>query len=51
MEMRNNDHSLSRGDGNFIIFTEASGMIEPGEGAFNHPSPREFLPLVGLDLL
>jgi len=49
--MRNYDHSLSRRDGNLIIFTKASGMIEPREGTFNHPAPREFLPLMGLDFL
>ena len=51
MEMRNYDHRLSRGDRNLIIFTEASGMIEPGEGAFHDPAPREFFPLVRLDFL
>jgi hypothetical protein len=34
-----------------MIFTEASGVIEPGEGAFNHPSPRKLFPLMGLDFL
>ena len=38
-------------DGYLIIFTETSGMIEPGEGAFNYPAPRESFPLVGLDFL
>ena len=51
MEMRNFDDSLSRWDGYLIIFTETSGMIEPGEGAFNYPAPRESFPLVGLDFL
>ena len=51
MGMRNFDHSYSRGNGDFIIFAEASGMIEPREGAFHHPSPREDFPLMGLDLL
>ena len=49
--MRNYDHSLSRGNGDFIIFAEASGVIEPREGAFYHPSPRKFFPLMGLDFL
>ena len=49
--MRNFDHWLSRGDRNLIIFIETSGMIEPGEGAFNHPAPRKLLPLVGFDFL
>ena len=47
--MRNDEHRLSRGNRNLIIFTEPSGMIKPGEGTLNHPSPREFFPLVGLD--
>ena len=49
--MRNYDHSLSRWDGNLIIFAETSGMIEPREGAFNNPAPRELFPLMGLDFL
>ena len=43
MEMRNFDHGLSGGDGNLIIFAEASGMVEPGESAFYHLRPgRKF---------
>ena len=38
-------------NGNLIIFTEASGVIEPGEGVFNHPAPKGSFPLVGLDFL
>ena len=49
--MGNDDHSLSRGNGDLIIFTEPSGMIEPREGALNNPAPRKFLPLVRFDLL
>ena len=49
--MRNFDHGLSRGDGNFKVFAEASGMVEPGKGTFHHPAPREFLPLVRFDFL
>ena len=49
--MRNFNHSLSGGDGHLIIFAEASGMIEPGDGAFHPPSPREYFQLMGLDLL
>ena len=49
--MGNNDHSLSRRDRNFIIFTEASGVVKPGEGTFHHPTPGKFLPLVRLDFL
>lgn len=49
METRNFDHSLGGRDGNLIIFTESSRIIEPREGTFNYPSPREFFPLVGLD--
>lgn len=45
------DHRLSGRDGNLIIFAKGSGMIEPREGALNHPSPREFLPWMGLDFL
>lgn len=45
------DHSLSGRDGNFIIFAETSGVVEPREGAFNDPTPRAFLPLMGLDFL
>ena len=51
MEMGNNDHRLSRRDRNFIIFTEASGVVEPGESTFHHPTPGKFLPLVRLDFL
>ena len=51
VEMRNYEHSLSSGNGDLIIFAEASGMIEPREGAFHHPSPREFFPLMGFDFL
>ena len=49
--MGNFDHSLSGRNGNFVIFTEASGMIEPGESAFHHPSPRKFFPVMRLDFL
>ena len=49
--MRDFEDRFSRGNGNFIIFTEASGMIEPGERTFNNPTPRKFFPLVGLDFL
>ena len=49
--MRNFDHSLLRRDRNLIILTETPGMIEPGQGAFNQPAPRKFLPLMGLDFL
>ena len=49
--MRNFDHRLSRGNGNFIIFTETSGVIEPRERTFNNPTPRKFFPLVGFDFL
>ena len=49
--MRNHDHRFSRGDRNFIIFTEASGVVGPGESTFHHPAPRKFLPLVQLDSL
>ena len=51
MGMRNFNHSLFRRDGNLIIFTEPSGVIEPGKGAFHQPTPREFFPLMGLNLL
>ena len=51
MEMRNDNHCFSGGDGNLIIFTEPSGMIEPRESAFNYPAPKEFFPLMGLDFL
>ena len=49
--MRNYDHRFSGRDGNFIIFTEASGMIEPGESALHHPAPGKFFPLMRLDFL
>lgn len=49
--MRNYEHSLRGRNGNFIIFTEPSGMIAPGEGSFNHPAPRRFFPLMRLDFL
>ena len=49
--MGNNDHSLSGRDRNFIIFTEASGVVKPGEGTFHHPAPGKFFPLVWLDFL
>ena len=49
MEMGDFNHSLSRRDGNLIIFAETSGMVEPGEGAFDHPSPREPFPLIRFD--
>ena len=45
MEMGDFNHSLSRRNGNLIIFAETSGMVEPGEGTFDHPSPRELFPL------
>ncbi len=51
MEMGDFNHSLGRRDGNLIIFTETSGVVEPREGAFNDPTPREYLPLMGLDFL
>ena len=38
MEVRNFDHSPSGRDGNLLMFAETPGMIEPREGAFNHPS-------------
>ena len=43
------NHSLSRREGNLIIFAETSGMVEPGEGTFDHPSPRELFPLMRFD--
>ena len=49
MGMGNFDHRLSGGKGNLVIFAETPGMVEPGKGAFHHPSPREFFPLVRLD--
>ncbi len=49
--MRNDDHRLSRRDGDFIVFTEASGMVEPGKCAFHHPAPRNLFPLVRFDFL
>ena len=49
--MRNHSHRLIGGNGNFIIFAEATGMIDPGEGVFHHPSPRELFPLMRLDFL
>ena len=49
MEMGDFNHSLSRREGNLIIFAEASGMVEPGEGTFDHPSPRELFPLMRFD--
>ena len=51
MEMGNYDHCLSGSDRNFIIFTEASGVVEPRESTFHHPAPRKFFPLVRLDFL
>ena len=48
MEMRDFNHSLGRRDGNLIIFTETSGVVEPREGAFNNPTPREYLPRIPL---
>ena len=47
--MGNSDHRLSRRYRNFIIFTEASGVVEPGESTFHDPAPRKFFPLVRLD--
>ena len=49
MEMGDFNHSLSRREGNLIIFAETSGMVEPGEGTFDHPSPRELFPLMRFD--
>jgi len=49
--MRNFDYSLSRGNGDLIIFAEPSGMIASGEGALHHPSPRELFPLMALEFL
>ncbi len=49
MEMGDFNYSLSRREGNLIIFAEASGMVEPGEGTFDHPSPRELFPLMRFD--
>ena len=49
--MGNNDHRLSGRDRNFIIFTETPGVVEPREGAFHHPAPGKFFPLVRLDCL
>ncbi len=49
MEMGDFNHSLSRREGNLIIFAEASGMVEPGEGTFDHPSPRELFLLMRFD--
>ena len=43
------NHSHSRWEGNLIIFAETSGMVEPEEGTFDHPSPREHFPLVRFD--
>ena len=49
--MRNFDHGLSGGGRNFIVFAEASGMVEPGKCTFHHPAPRELLPLMRFDFL
>ena len=49
--MRDFDHSLSGGNGNFKIFTETPGMVKPRESTFHHPAPGKLLPLMGLDFL
>ena len=51
MGMGNNDHSLGRRDRNYIILTEAPGMVEPGESTFHHPAPRKFFPLMRFNFL
>jgi hypothetical protein len=45
--MRNLDHGLGRGSGDFIIFAESSGMIEPREGAFHPPIAKGVFPIGG----
>lgn len=49
--MRNCDHSDFRGSRDFIVLAQTTGMIQPSKSALNHPSPRQFLPLMGLDFL
>ena len=49
--MGNFNYRFSGRSRNFIILTEASGMIKPGESTFHHPAPRELFPLVRLDFL
>ena len=46
MEVRNFDHSLSGRDGNLVIFTEPSGIIELREGAFT-PIAKKVFPIDG----
>lgn len=47
--MGDHNHSHSRRDRNFIVFAEASGMVEPGKGTLNDPAPRELFPLMRFD--
>ena len=49
--MGNNDHSFSGRNRNFIIFNEASGVVEPGESTFHHPAPGKRFPLMRHDFL
>jgi len=49
MDMGDFNKGFRRSSRNFIVLTEASGVIEPSKRAFNDPPPREFFPFVGLD--
>jgi len=49
--MRDFDHRLGRRDRNFIVLTEAPGVVEPGKGTFHDPASGKLFPLVRLDLL
>jgi len=49
--MRNFDQGLGGGDGNFIIFAEVSGTVEPRECTFSYPAARKNVSIVELDFL
>ena len=40
VEMGNFDHNFLGGDRNLIIFTEASGVVEPGESTFHQAGQK-----------
>ena len=36
---------------NFKVFTQAPGVVEPGEGTFHDPTPEKLFPLAMFDFL
>ena len=50
MKVGDHDNSFSRGNRDLKILAEASGIIEPAQGALNNPAPGKFFPLVRFDL-